>query len=87
MSNIDDRPRQLVVMTERDGEKSVCLSVRDAGRGFDPQSLERLFDAFYTTKTGGMGIGLFVSRSIITAGFGRPRMTVREPRFPSPSLV
>ena len=71
MSNIDGRPRKLVVTTERDGENSVCLAVRDAGRGFDPQSLERLFDAFYTTKTSGMGIGLFVSRSIIASHNGR----------------
>jgi signal transduction histidine kinase len=71
MSDIDDRPRQLVVTTERDGDDSVCLAIRDAGVGFDPQSVERLFDAFYTTKSGGMGIGLFVCRSIISSHNGR----------------
>jgi signal transduction histidine kinase len=47
------------------------LSVRDAGIGFPPQSLDSLFDAFYTTKSGGMGIGLFVSRSIVERHQGR----------------
>jgi PAS domain S-box-containing protein len=70
MSEINDRPRQLVVRTERDGDDFVRLAVRDAGVGFDTQSVERLFDAFYTTKGGGMGMGLFVSRSIINSHNG-----------------
>jgi len=49
----------------------VVIAVRDSGPGFDPQSLDQLFDAFYTTKAGGMGIGLFVSRSIIERHQGR----------------
>jgi signal transduction histidine kinase len=49
----------------------VRLSVRDAGIGLPPQSLDSLFDAFYTTKSGGMGIGLFVSRSIVERHQGR----------------
>ena len=47
------------------------LSVQDAGCGVNPQDLERLFEAFYTTKSGGMGIGLSVSRSIIERHHGR----------------
>jgi signal transduction histidine kinase len=47
------------------------MTIRDAGVGFTPQSLGSLFDAFYTTKSGGMGIGLFVSRSIIEKHQGR----------------
>jgi signal transduction histidine kinase len=47
------------------------LSVRDAGIGLPAQSLDSLFDAFYTTKSGGMGIGLFVSRSIVERHHGR----------------
>jgi signal transduction histidine kinase len=47
------------------------LTVRDAGVGFDRQSLDKLFDAFYTTKSGGMGIGLSISRSIIERHHGR----------------
>jgi signal transduction histidine kinase len=49
----------------------VRLSVQDAGVGFEPEDLERLFDAFYTTKSDGMGIGLSVSRSIIESHRGR----------------
>ncbi|HEV2863711.1 MAG TPA: PAS domain-containing protein [Pyrinomonadaceae bacterium] len=71
MSGVDARPRQLVIKTERDEAERVRLSVRDAGVGFDPQYAERLFDAFYTTKDGGMGIGLSVSRSIIESHHGR----------------
>jgi signal transduction histidine kinase len=71
MSGIDDRPRQLLIRTERDEENRVRLSVRDTGVGFESQEVERLFDAFYTTKSGGMGIGLSVSRSIIESHKGR----------------
>jgi PAS domain S-box-containing protein len=71
MSGVDDRPRQLVIRTERDEEDRVRLSVRDSGVGFEPQGVDRLFDAFYTTKSSGMGIGLSVSRSIIDSHKGR----------------
>lgn len=71
MSTIDDRPRELVIKTERDGCDRVRLSVKDAGIGFNPQSREKLFEAFYTTKTDGMGIGLSISRSIIEAHRGQ----------------
>lgn len=71
MSSIDDRLRQLVIRTERDEGKLVRMSVQDAGVGLDPQGVERLFDAFYTTKDDGMGIGLSVSRSIIERHQGR----------------
>ena len=47
------------------------LAVQDVGVGLDPQSVDKVFDAFYTTKTGGMGIGLSVSRSIIERHQGR----------------
>ena len=60
-----------MVRTERDGDNRVRLSVRDAGVGIDPQSMNKLFDAFYTTKTDGMGIGLSISRSIIERHHGR----------------
>ena len=71
MSTIDDRPRELVIRTERDEGDQVRLSVKDSGVGLTPQASDRLFDAFYTTKTDGMGIGLSVSRSIIDAHQGR----------------
>ncbi len=71
MSGIDDRPKQLVIRTERDNDDGVSLSVQDAGVGFAPEDIDRMFDAFYTTKSGGMGIGLSVSRSIIERHRGR----------------
>jgi PAS domain S-box-containing protein len=71
MSGFDDRPRQLTVLTEFENEGRARLSVRDAGVGFEPEESEKLFEAFYTTKTSGMGIGLSVSRSIIEKHQGR----------------
>jgi PAS domain S-box-containing protein len=71
MSPVEDRPRQLLIRTERDEGDRVRLTVRDSGIGFGPQALERIFDAFYTTKNNGMGIGLSVSRSIIESHRGR----------------
>jgi len=71
MTGIDDRPRQLLIRTERENADHVRVSVRDAGVGLDRQSLDKLFDPFYTTKSGGMGIGLSVSRSIVERHHGR----------------
>jgi len=71
MSTIDDRPRELLVKTEREEVDRVRLSVKDAGVGLEPQAAERLFQPFYTTKSGGMGIGLSISRSIIETHQGR----------------
>jgi PAS domain S-box-containing protein len=78
MGGADDRPRQLVIRTEREEENRVRLSVRDSGVGFEAQVVERLFDAFYTTKSSGMGIGLSVSRSIIESHKGRLWATPNE---------
>ena len=78
MRGIDDRPRQLVIRTAREDGERVRLSVQDAGVGFDPHEVDRLFDAFYTTKRGGMGIGLSVSRSIIESHDGRLWATLNE---------
>jgi signal transduction histidine kinase len=61
----------LLVRTEQYSDAGVRVTVRDAGVGLDHQSLDKLFDAFYTTKQGGMGIGLSVSRSIIERHQGR----------------
>jgi PAS domain S-box-containing protein len=71
MVDIRDRPRQLLIRTERVDGESVRLTVSDTGLGLSPQSLDSLFNAFYTTKSTGMGIGLFVSRSIIESHQGR----------------
>jgi len=71
MVDVNDRPRHLRISTEREGGDRVRLTVRDAGVGLPAQSIDSLFDAFYTTKSGGMGIGLFVSRSIVERHQGR----------------
>jgi PAS domain S-box-containing protein len=71
MSSVDDRSRELVIRTERDESDYVRLTVKDAGIGITHQDVERVFDAFYTTKSDGMGMGLSVSRSIIESHHGR----------------
>ena len=71
MSTVHDRPRELLLRTERDEGDRVRLSVKDAGVGLTPKVADKLFEAFYTTKNGGMGIGLSISRSIIEAHHGR----------------
>lgn len=71
MSGVDERPRRLLISTGRDEGDRVRLTVQDTGVGFEPQMVDKLFDAFYTTKNGGMGIGLSVSRSIIESHHGR----------------
>jgi PAS domain S-box-containing protein len=71
MVGVHDRPRQLLIRTEREGGDRVRVTVRDAGTGFDRQNMDKLFDAFYTTKSDGMGIGLSVSRSIVERHHGR----------------
>ncbi len=71
MSIVNDRPRDLLIKTECDESGGVCLSVKDSGVGFDSETEEKLFEALYTTKGDGMGIGLSVSRSIIESHQGR----------------
>lgn len=71
MREVHDRPRELVVRTERDEGEGVRLSVKDSGVGLTPQAADKIFEPFYTTKTDGMGIGLSISRSIIEAHQGR----------------
>ena len=71
MSNVSDRPRELLIRTQCMEEHQVHLIVKDAGLGLSTEAAERSFDAFYTTKQDGMGIGLSISRSIIEAHNGR----------------
>jgi PAS domain S-box-containing protein len=71
MSSVNDRPRQLQIRTERGTDDQVRLTVQDMGVGLNPQAMDRLFQAFYTTKNDGMGIGLYVSHSIIERHNGR----------------
>jgi C4-dicarboxylate-specific signal transduction histidine kinase len=71
MRTIDDRPRLLRITTEFHERDHVRLTVTDSGIGFDIQDSEMLFEPFYTTKSAGMGIGLYVCRSIIERFRGR----------------
>lgn len=73
MSGVDDRPRELVIRTERDDCDCVRLTVKDTGVGISEQDAERLFEPFYTTRSDGMGRGLSVSRSMIECHSGRLR--------------
>jgi PAS domain S-box-containing protein len=65
MNEVNDFPRHLLVRVEKEEEGGARLTVRDSGVGLESQSAEKLFDAFYTTKNNGMGIGLSISRSIV----------------------
>jgi len=78
MSAVDDRPRELLVKTELEDRDGIRLSVQDTGVGFKPEVADRLFQAFYTTKSDGMGIGLSISRSIIEAHRGRLWATINN---------
>jgi signal transduction histidine kinase len=70
MTSVQDRPRVLLIRTELETPGSVRLTVQDTGVGFEPEDAEKMFVAFHTTKSGGMGIGLSVSRSIIQSHRG-----------------
>ena len=79
LSGVGDGPREVVVQSEPDAAPGVLVTVRDSGPGLDPQSLDRLFEAFYTTKPHGLGLGLAISRSIIAAHGGRLWATANVP--------
>ncbi|HEY5022626.1 MAG TPA: ATP-binding protein, partial [Gemmatimonadaceae bacterium] len=78
MVELHDRPRRLLIRTEHEDGDRVRVTVRDAGVGVDRESINKLFDAFYTTKREGMGVGLSVSRSIIESHRGRIWATPNE---------
>ncbi|MGZ9076074.1 MAG: PAS domain S-box protein, partial [Burkholderiaceae bacterium] len=79
MSSIDDRARELTVVSTHGDTNAVVVEVRDSGTGLDAQSAERLFEAFYTTKAEGIGIGLSISHSIVEAHGGRLWAAPNEP--------
>jgi signal transduction histidine kinase len=79
MSSVDGDERNLSISSEHDDTR-VRVAVRDSGTGVDPAHLERVFDAFYTTKTSGVGMGLPICRSIVDAHGGRLWAEVNEPR-------
>jgi len=71
MTSVEDRPRELVIRSLAHDSDQVLVAVQDAGVGIDPTSVKQLFSAFFTTKPGGMGMGLSISRSIIDGHRGR----------------
>jgi len=71
MQAVTDRPRELVLRSHEDDAHRVLVSVKDCGVGISSENADRLFDAFFTTKSAGMGMGLSVCRSIIEAHGGR----------------
>jgi len=71
MSGSSEATRELLIKTEQDGPGTVLVAVRDSGPGLKSESLDRVFDAFYTTKPGGMGMGLSICRSIVEGHGGR----------------
>jgi signal transduction histidine kinase len=80
MSESSEGPRELLIRSEIDVPDGVMVTVRDWGPGFKPESLNHLFDPFYTTKPAGMGMGLSICRSIIEAHGGRLWATANIPR-------
>jgi len=71
MNSVPERQRELVIRSRADEADQVSVEVVDAGTGIDPEHADSLFRAFFTTKIGGMGMGLSICRSIIEAHGGR----------------
>jgi signal transduction histidine kinase len=78
MSSVTDRARQLVITTRNTEQDEVQVTVEDSGTGLDPEKIARIFDAFYTTKPGGMGMGLSICRSILQTHNGRLWATAND---------
>jgi PAS domain S-box-containing protein len=80
LSGADEGPREVLISTNRYESDGVLVAVRDSGPGLKPESIERVFDPFYTTKPTGMGVGLSICRSIIEAHGGRLWATANTPQ-------
>jgi signal transduction histidine kinase len=71
MRGVSEESRELLIGTGKNGSSGVLVAVQDSGPGLNPESFDRLFEAFFTTKPGGMGMGLSICRSIVEAHGGR----------------
>ncbi len=80
MSRVGEGSRRLLISTGKDGQDGVLVAVQDSGPGLTPANQEHLFEAFYTTKPSGLGMGLSICRSIIEAHGGRLWATANVPR-------
>jgi signal transduction histidine kinase len=80
LRSVDEGPRELLISTGKIEPDRALVVVRDSGPGLTPASLERVFDAFYTTKPGGLGMGLSICRSIIEAHGGQLWATTDQPQ-------
>jgi PAS domain S-box-containing protein len=80
MGGVDEGPRALLIKTEKQAPDRLLIAVRDSGPELDAANLDRMFDAFYTTKPGGMGMGLSICRSVVEAHGGRLWATANVPR-------
>jgi PAS domain S-box-containing protein len=80
MGAVETGPRELLISTEQTEANGVLVAVRDSGPGIDPEHVERVFEAFYTTKSSGVGMGLSICRSIIDAHGGQLWADANEPR-------
>jgi signal transduction histidine kinase len=80
MSAVTDRHRELRIRSREHGSDQILVAVEDSGTGIEPEHVAQLFNAFFTTKPEGMGIGLSICRSIITPGASRynPANTTRS---------
>jgi signal transduction histidine kinase len=78
MSSVTDRGRELVITSRTADQDQVEVTIRDSGIGLTPDEVARIFDAFYTTKPTGMGMGLSICRSILQAHGGRLWATAND---------
>jgi signal transduction histidine kinase len=80
MSDLGAETRELLISTQTEAAGGVLVAVRDSGPGLDLASADRVFEAFYTTKSAGLGMGLAICRSIIEAHGGRLWASANQPR-------
>jgi signal transduction histidine kinase len=79
MRDVNEEERELLISSRNESD-GVSVEVRDSGPGFAPADLKRVFEAFYTTKSNGLGLGLSICRSIIDAHGGRLWASANLPR-------